>query len=118
MPITTKSGKPGGYVVLRATENDGFKLNHATLPAANSAGETVSEMRISEVMWSVASGNRWTVKRGANTMLELGGNGHHDYQGNGIRLEVSKGDLTANVNCTLTGGTGTIIVKMHKASGE
>lgn len=118
MPITTKSGKPNGYVVLRATATDGFKLNHATLPAANSAGETVSEMRISEVMWSIASGNRWTVKRGANTMLELGGNGHHDYQGNGIKLEVSQGDLTANLNCTLTGGTGTIIVKMHKASGE
>ena len=118
MPITTKSNKPGGYVVLRATDSDGFKLNHATLPSANNAGETVSEMRISEVMWSVASGNRWTVKRGANTMLELGGNGHHDYQGNGIRLEVSKGDLTANVNCTLTGGTGTIILKMHKSSGE
>lgn len=118
MPITTKSGKPGGYVVLRATGTDGFKLNHATLPAANSAGETVSEMRISEIMWSVAASQRWTVKRGANTMVELAGNGHHDYQANGIKLEVSQGDLTANLNCTLSGGTGTIIVKMHKASGE
>ena len=45
MPITTKSNKPGGYVVLRATDTDGFKLNHATLASANSAGETVTEMR-------------------------------------------------------------------------
>ena len=118
MPITTKSNKPGGYVVLRATEDDGLKLNHATLPAANSAGETVTEMRISEVMWSVASGNRWTVTRGANTILVLGGSGHHDYQSNGIRLEASQGDLIANVHCALSGGHGTIIVKMHKASGE
>ncbi len=118
MPITTKTGKPGGYVVLRTSATDGFKLNHATLPSANSAGETVTEMRISEIMWSVAASQRWTVKRGANTMLELAGNGHQDYQGNGIRLEVSQGDLTANLNCTLSGGTGTIIVKMHKASGE
>ena len=51
-------------------------------------------------------------------MVELAGNGHHDYQANGIKLEVSQGDLTANLNCTLSGGTGTIIVKMHKASGE
>ena len=118
MPITTKSNKPGGYVVLRATDTDGFKLNHATLASANSAGETVTEMRISEIMWSVAASQRWTVKRGANTMAELAGNGHQDYQGNGIRSEVSQGDLTANLNCTLSGGTGTIIVKMHKSSGE
>ena len=118
MPITTKSNKPGGYVVLRATGSDGFKLNHATLPSANNAGETVSEMRISEIMWSLAASQTWTVTRGANTMLVLSGNGHHDYQGNGIKLEVSKGDVTANVHCALSGGTGSIILKMHKSSGE
>ena len=118
MPITTKSNKPGGYVVFRTTSSDGFKLNHATLPSANNAGEVVTEMRISEVLWSVKGAQTWTVTRGSNTVLVVSGSGHHDYQGNGIRLEASQGDLIANVHCVLSGGEGTIVLKMHKSSGE
>ena len=109
MPIVTKSHKPGGYVVFRTTSTDGFDMNFAGggVPAA-----------ISEVLWSVKGAQTWTVTRGGNTVLVLSGSGHHDYQGNGIRLEASHGDLIANVHCVLSSGDGTIILKMHKSSGE
>ena len=120
MPIVTKSHKPGGYVVFRTTSTDGFDMNFAGggVPAANNPGETVTEMRISEVLWSVKGAQTWTVTRGGNTVLVLSGSGHHDYQRNGIRLEASHGDLIANVHCVLSSGDGTIILKMHKSSGE
>jgi len=118
MPIVTKSNKPNGYVVFSTSATDGFKLNHATLPSANAAGETVAEMSISEVMWSVNGTNRWTVTRGANTVAVLSGSGNHDYQSSGMSLEHYLGDRQANVIFALSGGTGTVVAKFHKKSGE
>ena len=77
--ITNKTGKPNGYVVVRSDATGYLNLNGGTYPA-NSAGETVQSMVISEVKWSVAGTNRWTVKRGANTVAEYAYSGHHDYQ--------------------------------------
>ena len=118
MPIVTKSNKPNGYVVFSTTSTDGFKLNHASLASANSAGELVTEMTISELMWSANASNRWTVARGANTVAVLFGSGHHDYQSSGMSLEPLLGDRQANVMSTLSGGTGTMVAKLHKKSGE
>ena len=117
MPIVTKSNKPNGYVVFSTTSTDGFKLNHASLASANSAGELVTEMTISELMWSVNGTNRWTVTRGANTVATLSGSGNHDYQSSAMRLEPYLGDRQANVVFTLSGGTGFVVAKLHKVSG-
>ena len=57
----------GGYVAIGSTN---------AVVAANTAGETVSEMFISSVSWSAANNVVYTVARGANTVLNL--SGHHD----------------------------------------
>lgn len=118
MPIVSKSNKPNGYVVFSTSATGGFKLNHATLPSANAAGETVQEMSISELMWTVNGTNRWTVTRGGNTVAQLSGSGNHDYQSSGMVLEHYLGDREANVHFALSGGTGTVVAKFHKRSGE
>lgn len=114
MSITSKQFPPSGYVVFKAiASNDGIKLNDATI-GANSIGETVQSMTVSEVMWS----GDWTIARGANNVATYGGAGHHDYQASGMPLEINDSERSANCNVTLNSGTGVIVVKMHKKSGE
>lgn len=111
MPITVKQNKNGGYAILRASATDTVNLSTVA-----GAGETVNSMTISEIMWSCGS-NTWTVTRGSDTVAVLTGSGHHDYQASGMRIETDA-QITANCNVTLSGGSGYIVVKLHKASGE
>jgi hypothetical protein len=113
MSITVNQGKPGGYIVLRATGADTVNL-----VTGATAGETINSMSISEIMWSVDGTNRWTVTRGSDSVAVLAGSGHHDYQASGMRLETAGAQLTANCNVALSGGNGYIVVKLHKVSGE
>lgn len=112
MAITVKQNKNGGYSILRATTDDTINL----VTAAGS-GETVNSMTIAEIMWSANGTNTWTVSRGSDTVAVLAGSGHHDYQASGMRLETTA-QITANCNVVLSGGTGYIVVKVHKVSGE
>lgn len=117
MPITTRQRKPNGYVILVSnTAGDGVTLNGTTNGANATADEVVQEMRIAEVMWSIDGGS-WDIRRGSNTILQLSGSGHHDYQAHGIRIEEDEAQLTSNVNVN-TAGVGSIILKLHKVSGE
>jgi|13_taG_2_1085334.scaffolds.fasta_scaffold30847_2 adenosylcobinamide amidohydrolase len=113
MPITVNQKKASGYVVLRATGTE--TVNLVTVATA---GETVNSMAISEILWSVDAAEKWTVTRGSDTVAVLAGSGQHDYQGSGTRLEETNNQLAANCNVTLSGGTGYIVVKLHKVSGE
>lgn len=118
MPITSKHRKPGGYVTLVANSTgDGVTLNGATQGANATADEVVQEMRISAVWWSIDSAAAWAVRRGSNNVLNLAGSGHHDYQEGGVQVEVDEAQLTSNLNIE-TSGTGNIIIKLHKVSGE
>lgn len=118
MPITVNHKKPAGYVVFRANSTSGLKLNTSNgLAGANTIGESVESMAISEVMWSVNGSGSWTVKRGANTVAVFSGSGYHDYQASSIRLEQNSFELSANLDLTLS-GTGVITFKVHKVSGE
>ena len=126
MAITVRQTKPGGYVVLNTSATDLVKLNAAaTSDAANeagSSGETVNEMYIAAAKWSVSGTNTWKITRGAgtganSTMIILAGSGEHSYQ-DGMRLEHNDVHPTQNVICTLSGGTGTLLLKLHKVSGE
>tara|TARA_B100000085_G_C18367289_1_gene440815 strand:+ start:282 stop:662 length:381 start_codon:yes stop_codon:yes gene_type:complete len=126
MAITVRQTKPGGYVVLNTSATDFVKLNAAaTSDAANEAGasgETVNEMYIAAAKWSVSGTNTWKITRGAgtganSTMIILAGSGEHSYQ-DGMRLEHNDVHPTQNVICTLSGGTGTLLLKLHKVSGE
>jgi hypothetical protein len=121
MPVITNQTKPSGYITLRATGNDGILRVDAggSVQGANvTASEVVSEMTIVSAMWSTAAAGSWTINRGSNTVLVLAGSGWHDYQGEGFRLEVDAAQKSSNVDVTLAGGTGTLLLKLHKKSGE
>ena len=119
------SGAVGGakYVTVHSDQTGSIALNRLDAGAhlgANNIGETVSTMYISQVVWgsanSTAAGSNWTVSRGANTVLVLSGSGSIDLQSEGIRVETG-GDNISNCVFTLTGGTGTIAIKLAKSSG-
>jgi len=123
MPITTNHRKPAGYLVLRTTVSDWVNLNGGGARAANTAGETVSSMHITQMQWSVAPGangaGHWLVKRGANTIAKLSGTGVCNYQEFGLQLEASNGDKIANCAVTLVDTThGSLVIRLHKKSGE
>lgn len=91
-----------------------LNLNGGTYPA-NNAGETLTDLSIREVFWSVSAGESWTVSRGGNTIGVFTGTGNHDYQGSGFAVATG-GDDQANVVFTKSGGTGTIMIKLGKQS--
>lgn len=119
MPITVNQSKNGGYTVLRTTATDSLKLNTANgKQGANAVGETVVSMSVSYATWSVDSTNSWTIARGSNTIAILHGQGDVSFQEEGLRLEADTAQLTSNVVATLSGGTGFLVLKLHKVSGE
>jgi len=114
MPITVKQNKNGGYAVLRARTDE-------TVTLANVAGpsESVGSMSISEIMWSVSGSSEpgfIDITRDSDTVLTLTGSGHHDYQAAGMRVETAD-QLAANVGVVFY-GDGSVLVKLHKVSGE
>lgn len=115
--ITQNQLKPGGYLTIRSDATGYVNLNGGTY-AGNSAGESVSTATISGIHWSVTGTNRWTIKRGANTVAELGGSGTWNLQSMNTPLEATLGDKQGNTVFTLSGGNGTILIRLHKQSGE
>lgn len=121
MAITVN--QPRGTVVFRSSGgNTAFISTSANAPTssrANTVGETISAMYISEIMWTIKdSAVHWAISRGANTILQLHGTDHWDLKSTGMRLEVG-GDAQSNCSVQLSGGSdGDIIIKLHKVSGE
>ena len=115
-PIIAKGNK-GGYITARVVGPNtagGFVLNSATANfGANSAGETVTQASILEVGW-VLGANAATIKRGANTVLRLTGEGWMSFADAGVQLE-SSGEKKANCQIILA-GAGSVILKLHKGS--
>ena len=115
MAVTVKQRGPSGYMVARTSATETYVLNGGAL-GANAAGETVESMSISEIMWS----GDWLIDRGGNTVFDTssaGSHGHLDFQASGMRVEEDDAQLTSDCGCTLT-GTGTLVIKFHKASGQ
>lgn len=97
-----------GKVIIRTNATETIQL--ADLAAPNSAIENVASASINRVYW-VTDGS-WTVARGANTILNLSGEGDWDLVSHGISL--SEG---ATANIVITGsGNGTIILEVSKNS--
>ena len=82
------------------------------------ANETVNELAVTNILWSVSGTNTWQINRGSNTIATLAGSGVWDLQGEGVRLEADAAQLTSNVDIALSGGSGTLVLKMHKKSGQ
>lgn len=117
MAITVKQNKPGGVVVVRDTATGYISLNSSSV-GANAVNEDVQEMYVTGVKWSISGTETWTVSRGANTIAILAGSGSHNYDDDQMRLEDGIAQATSNVVYTKSGGTGTILLKLHKVSGE
>jgi hypothetical protein len=108
-------GIKGGYVTGIFSAGGYIALNSSNaVVAANSAGETVQEMLISVISWSTTNGAYYTVKRGANTVLNLATVGTFDFQASGMAIETG-GEAAANVVVTKTGtGPSSLTIKLHK----
>jgi hypothetical protein len=123
--VNQNKGSRGSGILVVRSDASGFLSTSDNAPTdakANTAGETISAMYVAEIAWSCASAATWSIKRGngvgANTLWTTNGtSGFLDFQASQMRLETT-GAETANVSFTLAGGTGNIIIKMHKQSGE
>jgi hypothetical protein len=115
--ITQTQTKFNGYVTVRSDATGFINLNGGA-QNANSAGETVVSATIAGIHWSVSGTNRWTIARGANTVAQLAGNGSWNLQSMNTPLESTLGDKEANTVFTLSGGNGTVLIRLHKQSGE
>lgn len=115
-PIIAKGNK-AGYIsarVIGPNTAGGFVLNSAVAGfGANAAGETVTSASIIEVQW-VLGANSATIKRGANTVLRLTGEGALSFVDTGIQLETA-GEKASNCQIILP-GAGTVVLKLHKGS--
>jgi len=112
-------GIKGGYVTAIFSAGGYIaKGSSNAVVAANSAGETVQEMFISDVFWGIGGANNvsFTIARGANTVLVVSGpgSGHWNFPENGIAVETG-GESAANCVVTRSGtGPATVVIKLHK----
>ncbi|SVC87984.1 uncharacterized protein METZ01_LOCUS340838 [marine metagenome] len=93
--------------IVSATTTDGA----VTLAEMTKSGETVTTANIVEIFWTVNGTNTWLVDRGGTAIGQFSGSGHWDLTSSGISLATGN---TADIGLTLSGGTGYIIVKVHK----
>ena len=126
--MTTKiyNNQKGGYVTVSANATGFVALNNTdgvgglTGNGANTVGEVVQEMNISEIIWSnLGAANMWDIKRGANTIFKCyGQNGQINVQRDNLHLECNSFERASNVVFTLSGASakGSIVLKLHKRS--
>ena len=113
----TSKGTRGGYVVGNFSAG-GFiaPASSNQVVGANTALETVNEMFITDVFYATSNGVTYTVKRGANTVLQVSGAGDFHFAERGVTLEVG-GESAANCVIVKTGsGVASLVIKLHKRS--
>ncbi len=117
--VNQNIGSRGTGALVVTSDATGFLSTTANAPAtakANTAGETISAMYITDLVTTCsAAGGNWTIKRGANTVFVAYGNGQYKFRDKGMRLEASAGDAVANVVFTKS-GTGYMQMKLTKSS--
>ena len=127
--MTTKiyNNQKGGYVTVSANASGFVALNQVGASTggllgngANTVGEVVQEMNISEIIWSnLGTANMWDIKRGGNTVFKCyGQNGQINVQRDNLHLECNSFERASNVVFTLSGAAakGSIVLKLHKRS--
>ena len=93
--------------IVTANSTDGS----ITLAEITKAGETVTTANIVEIFWTVNGTNTWLVDRGGTTIGQFSGSGHWNLNATGISLSTGS---TSDIGLTLSGGTGYIVLKVHK----
>lgn len=109
MPVINNRKNSSAVIHTTATATFVVAGNNSVSNVATS-DEVLTGANIRTAMWS---GN-WTVARGANTVLALSGTGTLDFALNDMALGI---DAAATVVCTLTSGTGFLMLKLGKQGG-
>ena len=109
-----------GSLVVRS-DATGFISTSDNAPAlnrANTAGETISSMHIAEIKWTnLYTYGIWYIYRGSSIVYRCYGQGGHlKLAENSMRLETPT-EAQANL-VFVESGFGSIVIKMHKNSGE
>jgi hypothetical protein len=109
-----------GSIVVRS-DATGFISTSDNAPSyarANTAGETISSMHIAEIKWTnLRTYGYWYIYRGSSLVFRCWGqNGHLKLAENSLRLETPT-EAQANLQF-VESGAGSIVIKMHKNSGE
>lgn len=115
--VRQNSGSRGsGIVVIRSDVAGGLELNtNAGKEGANVSGETVFGMTIAHIAWT----GEWDISRGNDLVFQTpaGSWGQYDFADEQLKLETSEQE-EANVVFNAVSSGGSIIIKMHKRSGE
>jgi hypothetical protein len=119
--VNTSKGSLGTGSIVIVSDQTGFLSTSDNAPSyarANTAGETISSMHIAEIKWTNAlTYGYWYIYRGSSIVFRcFGQGGHLKLAENSMRLETP---TEAQANLVFTeSGYGSIIIKMHKNSGE
>jgi hypothetical protein len=127
MPLTyanlvTSTTKKNGFVVLRFNNSGGVSTqgcllnSSATYQGANAIGDTLKDMYLSYISYSLAPSANAVIRRGGNIVFTAygGQEGEYDLGAQQLRLEKG-GEAVANVRVTFT-GAGTVIMRLKKNS--
>lgn len=119
MPITNRNIK-GGWITATFFGDGFISLNstNSAVAANTSNSETVNEMWINSIDVNCGGSNGVfvTVKRGANTVWQGGGQAYHDFS-DGRAIDNVGGNLASNVVITKVGtGPVWLAIKLHKRS--
>jgi hypothetical protein len=104
------NNKRGGTATILATSN-----TTVTLANLQVGDETVTAAQIRMADFCANGGGVWTIKRGANTILELASAANFDFAGSGFGSIAT--DETASIVCECT-TTGTLILNVSKTSDK
>ena len=105
--MATVLSNKDGTTIVSATTTDGA----ITLAEMTKSGETVASAEVVEIFWTVNGTNTWLVDRGGTAIGQFSGSGHWNLNATGISLATGS---TSDIGLTLSGGTGYIILKVHK----
>lgn len=118
----TTTTKKNGYVTLRFNNSDGVtnqgvRLNsNSTWQGANAIGDSLSNMYLSFIGYSLGPTANAIISRGSNIVFQAhpGQEGEYDFSGTGVRIEKG-GEPQGNVSVRFS-GPGTVIMKLKKNS--
>ena len=119
--VNQSIGSRGTGALVVTSDATGFLSTTAGAPAtakANTAGETISAMYITDIVTTGSTAaTSWTIKRGGTTVFVAYGYGQYKFRDKGMRLEADTTAAAANVVFTLGGGgTGYMQMKLTKSS--
>lgn len=110
------SNKENSTVVIHATESSGSITIAGNNSVSNVAtgSEVVEGAAIRSASWGTSNGAHWTVARGANTVLILGGEGNVNYAAQGTPIMLDTGATLVATLANGAAGDAFIVLELSK----